>query len=148
MKKKLRAVIYCRVASEDQFAIDKQKSILELYCEIKGYELCKVYSDNGYSVNGFRPDYDLMLRELKQDKFDIIITLNMARLNRSLNRLLDFMDLLLDNNCKLEVLDTTTNTISNIFSYLRMIRNVPIYLRFSTEEKANAFFGLESRGVR
>ncbi len=29
MKKKLRAVIYCRVANEEQFAIDKQKSILE-----------------------------------------------------------------------------------------------------------------------
>ena len=39
---------------------------------MKGYELYKVYSDNGYSSNGFRPDYDFMLRELKQNKFNVL----------------------------------------------------------------------------
>lgn len=148
MSKKLKAVIYCRVANESQFAIDRQKNILELYCEMKGYELYRIYIDNGYSANSFRPDYDLMLRELKQKKFDVIITLNMDRLNRSFDRQLNFMDLLNDNNCKLEMLDFSVNKISSILENLRIIKKIGMYLRFSTEEQEKLFFGFESRGVK
>lgn len=147
MYKKLKAVIYCRVANENQLEVDNQKKILELYCEMKGYELYKVYIDNGYSANSFRPAYDSMLRELKQEKFRIVIACNVDRLNRNLGKLLSFMNFLNDNSCRLETLDYSTNNISTILNKIRIIKKTGMYLRFSTEEKAKLFFGFKSRGV-
>ncbi len=148
MNKKLKVAIYCRVANESQFAIDNQRKILELYCEMKKYKIYNIYIDNGCSANGFRPAYDLMLRDLKQGKFNLILSCNMDRLNRSFDKMIDFMELLNNSNCKLETLDYSNGTISKILENIRVIQRIGMYLRFSTEEKAKAFFGFESRGVR
>ncbi len=148
MNKKLRTVIYCRVASESQCAIDTQRKILEIYCKEKGYKLCNIYIDNGYSANGFRPAYELMLRELKQKQFDMILSCNMERLNRSFDKMLNFMNLLNDYNCKLETLDYSVKNVNNILKNLRISKRTKMYLRFSTEEKAKVFWGFKSGGVR
>lgn len=148
MNKKLKVVVYCRVANESQFAIDNQRKILELYCEMKRYKIYNIYIDNGYSANGFRPAYDLMLRDLKQGKFNLILSCNMDRLNRSFDKMIDFMELLNNSNCRLETLDYSNEIISKILENIRFIQRVGMYLRFFTEEKAKVFFGFESRGVR
>lgn len=148
MNKKIKVAIYCRTANESQVAIDKQRKILELYCEMKRYKICNIYIDNGYSANGFRPAYDLMLKDLKQGRFNLILSCNMDRLNRSFDKMLDFLELLNNSKCKLEILDYSDGTISKILENIRVIQRVGMYLRFSTEEKAKAFFGFESRGVK
>lgn len=148
MNKKFKVAIYCRVANKSQFAIDNQRKILELYCRVKGYELYRVYIDNGYSANGFRPAYDLMVRELRQKEFNVILACNMDRIHHSFDRLLNFIELLNNNNCNLETLNYSSNKISNILKNFEIIKRTGMYLRFSTEEKAKAFFGFESRGVK
>ncbi len=50
---------------------------------MKRYKIYNIYINNGYSANSFRPAYDLMLRDLKQGKFNLILSCNMDRLNRS-----------------------------------------------------------------
>ncbi len=148
MNKKLKAVIYCRVANKSQFSIDNQRQILELYCKMRGYEIYNIYIDNGYSSKGFRPAYDLMLKDLKQSQFDVIVACNMDRLNRSFNRLINFMSLLNDYDCRLETLDDSANIISSIPENIRMIERTRMYLRFSIEEKVKLFYGFKSRGIR
>ena len=115
---------------------------------MKRYRIYNIYIDNGCSANGFRPAYDLMLRDLKQGKFNLILSCKMDRLNRSLDKMIDFMELLNNSSCKLETLDYSNETISKILENIRVIQKTRMYLRFSTEEKARAFFGFESRGVK
>lgn len=139
MNKKLKVVVYCRAANESQFAIDNQRKILELYCKMKRYKLITVV---------VLMVLDQPIKRFEARKIQSNSTCNMDRLNRSFDKMIDFMELLNNSNCRLETLDYSNEIISKILENIRFIQRVGMYLRFSTEEKAKVFFGFESRGVR
>ncbi len=64
------AGIYIRVSTLDQaregFSLGQQEEQLKAFCERKGYEIYKVYADEGISAkNDKRPAYREMLRDVK-----------------------------------------------------------------------------------
>jgi len=81
-----KAVIYCRVSTEDQakegFSLSAQEERLNAYCLAKGWEVAKVYVDDGYSGRSDdRPAYQRMLRE--KDQWNIMVVLKMDRIHRN-----------------------------------------------------------------
>lgn len=131
--KKLKVAIYCRVGNDDQITINGQKTQLEFYCEKKGYEIYKSYLDNGYSANDKnRPSYKLMLEDMKQQKFNLILVSDISKLTRSMIDLYDLSVLLKDYNCKLSAVHGAK--MEDL-----------MYLRFSTKANAKEFYQLESR---
>ena len=84
--KKCKAVIYCRVSTEDQakdgFSLKAQKERLKSYCIAKEWDLRGEYIDDGYSGRSTnRPAYRRMMDE--RDKWDIMVVLKMDRVHRN-----------------------------------------------------------------
>lgn len=112
--------IYTRVSTLDQaregHSLEEQEKKLRAKCLSQGYEIYKVYTDAGISGKfaDNRPAYQQMMKDLKKGKFNLIVTLKMDRLSRSI---IDFEDLLNEvkkHNCGVDLLyeqiDTTGAT--------------------------------------
>lgn len=95
--RKLRVALYIRVSTEEQrregFSLGAQEEILRAYCESKGFDIYDLYSDGGYSGKNFeRPQMQQLLRDLQQDKFDIVLAVAVDRISRNNLDVLKFVD--------------------------------------------------------
>lgn len=137
-EKKLKVAIYCRVGRKEQLPVDMQESKIQNYCKQQGYEVFKTYVDNGFSANDkTRPSYNLMLEDLKQNQFDMIMTSDISRLNRTTIDLEEFINLIRKYNCNLKILngniDTSTAT-GNLFVKMLRVFNYQIKKRVPINE--------------
>ncbi|UFJ40396.1 recombinase family protein [Brevibacillus humidisoli] len=94
---KPKAALYLRVSTEEQkkegFSLGAQEDILKGYCVSKGYEVFEVYNDGGYSGKDFnRPDMQRLLRDSRDQKFDIVLAIAVDRISRSNLDVLTFVD--------------------------------------------------------
>jgi DNA invertase Pin-like site-specific DNA recombinase len=88
---KIRVGIYCRVSTEEQDA-DKQEFICKEYCERNGFEIYKVYKDVISGKTTSRPDFNNMLEDMRNFKFNCIMVTKLDRLGRSLQHLLSLLE--------------------------------------------------------
>jgi site-specific DNA recombinase len=84
-----RAVIYSRVstaeqAEDDKTSLSEQERLCREYCQEKGYSLSATYQDIGSGTTRKRPSFMQMLKEAKQDVFDVIIAWKTDRLARGI----------------------------------------------------------------
>lgn len=81
----MKAAIYIRVSTDEQtkkFSIPAQERMGRAFCETKGWDIYKVYTDGGYSGKDLkRPAMQEMLSET--DKFNAVIVYRLDRLSRS-----------------------------------------------------------------
>ena len=82
------AGIYKRVSTLDQaregFSLPEQEKRLTEFCNFKGYEIYKVYTDEGISAkDDKRPAYQEMMRDVKDKKINVIVAFKLDRLTRS-----------------------------------------------------------------
>ncbi|MDC2863820.1 recombinase family protein [Bacillus sp. BP-3] len=115
----MKCVIYRRVSTdmqvEEGISLDMQKVRLEQYAQSQGWVVVEDYCDEGYSAKNIdRPAFQRMIKDMKKNKFDIILVYRLDRFTRSvldLHSLLEKMD-----KCNVkfksstEVFDTTTAT--------------------------------------
>ena len=92
-----KAALYLRVSTEEQkregFSLGAQEDILKGYCESKGFEIFDIYDDGGYSGKDFnRPRMQQLLRDLRDDKFDIVLAVAVDRISRNNLDVLTFVD--------------------------------------------------------
>lgn len=92
-----KAALYLRVSTEEQkregFSLGAQEDILKAYCESKGFVIYDVYDDGGYSGKDFnRPRMQQLLRDLRGDKFDIVLAVAVDRISRNNLDVLTFVD--------------------------------------------------------
>ena len=105
---------YVRVSGESQienYSIPQQKKFLEDYCNIKGWNLIKIYVDAGFTgANTDRPALQDLLENIAM--YDIVLVYRLDRLSRSQKDILYLIDVFKDNQCKFasiyENFDTTT----------------------------------------
>lgn len=94
---KQRVAVYCRVSTEEQasgFSLESQEAILIEYAEKRGFEIYDVYIDDGYSGKDFnRPEIQRLMRDARQDKFDIVLAWKVDRISRSNRDVLTMIDL-------------------------------------------------------
>lgn len=88
----MKVAIYARVSTEDQDADKQVKACIE-YCERQGHEVYKVYQDNAISgAKTSRPEFDKLLIDMRQVKFNAIMVTKLDRLGRSLQHLLSLFN--------------------------------------------------------
>ncbi|HET1438821.1 TPA: recombinase family protein, partial [Streptococcus pneumoniae] len=83
-----KVAIYVRVSTTNQveegYSIDEQKDKLSSYCDIKDWNVYKVYTDGGFSgSNTDRPALESLIKDAKKRKFDTILVYKLDRLSRS-----------------------------------------------------------------
>lgn len=83
-----KVAIYVRVSTTNQaeegYSIDEQKDKLKSYCQIKDWNVYKVYTDGGFSgSNTERPALEKLIKDAKNKKFDTVLVYKLDRLSRS-----------------------------------------------------------------
>ena len=109
-----RAVLYLRVSKNEQ-TIENQRIELERVAEAKGWKVIATFKDEGISGTfgrEVRAQYDLMLKQGVQAKFDVVLAWDVSRLSRSLIELVTTLDELhacgIDLYLHQQAIDTTT----------------------------------------
>ncbi len=90
-----RVAIYIRVSTEDQaregFSLEAQEERLKAYCEAQGWDVAKIYRDEGHSGrNTKRPAYHEMMEE--KDSWDVILVMKMDRIHRNSKNFMIMME--------------------------------------------------------
>ena len=83
------AAIYARVSSaiqaqEDKTSIDEQITEMEAYCEEKGLRIVARYQEVGKGWSKKRPEFQRMLADAKNGRFDTIVCWKSDRLSRGM----------------------------------------------------------------
>ena len=91
---KSRVAIYCRLSEEDRNkqsetddsnSIQNQKSMLLQYSLEQGWEVYNIYSDDDYTGSDRRrPEFNKLLNDAKDHKFDIVLCKTQSRFTREL----------------------------------------------------------------
>ena len=109
-----RAVLYLRVSKHEQ-TIENQRIELERVAAAKGWKVIAIFKDEGVSGafgREVRAQYDSMLKQGVQAKFDVILAWDVSRLSRSLVDLVTTLDELhacgIDLYLHQQAIDTTT----------------------------------------
>jgi len=113
-KEMKRAVLYLRVSKHEQ-TIENQRIELERVAKAKGWKVIATFKDEGVSGafgREVRAQYDLMLKQGVQAKFDVVLAWDVSRLSRSLVDLVTTLDELhacgIDLYLHQQAIDTTT----------------------------------------
>jgi site-specific DNA recombinase len=91
------AAVYVRVSTQDQaqhgFSLDAQEDSLQNYAKALGYEIFKIYRDEGKSAKDLkRPEMIQMLEDAEKKKFSAIFIYKLDRFSRSLKDLILTID--------------------------------------------------------
>lgn len=92
------AAIYVRVSTQEQaqqgFSLNAQQEALENYARALGYEIFKIYRDEGKSAKDIqhRPEMVQMLKDAESKKFSAIFIYKLDRFSRSLKDLILTID--------------------------------------------------------
>ena len=78
-----RAVLYCRVAHADDFAMEAQTEAVIRFANAEGYTVSDYYCDNGESgVTLDRPEMNRLLSDIRAGNVKTVIAKDMARIAR------------------------------------------------------------------
>ena len=123
----MRTAIYIRVSTEDQakegYSLEVQKEHLESFALREGYEVFKVYSDDGISAYSTRRSaLQELLADAKAKRFELVIVHKIDRFSRNLKDLLMLVDELssygVGFKSATEPFDTTTSAGKLMFQQL------------------------------
>ena len=87
----MKVAIYCRVSTEEQ-DVDKQEAACLEYCKRNNYEVYKIYKDIISGKTTSRPEFNLLLDDMRLFKFHGIVVTKLDRIGRSLQHLLDLFE--------------------------------------------------------
>lgn len=89
-----KVAIYCRLSDEDRNknnsfddseSIQNQKNLLTKYAINNEWDIFKIYSDDDFSgLDSDRPEWNQMIRDAEQKKFNIILCKTQARFTRNM----------------------------------------------------------------
>jgi site-specific DNA recombinase len=123
----MKIAIYIRVSTEDQakegYSLEVQQECLESFAKREGYEIFKVYCDDGISgYSDRRPALQELLKDAKQKKFELVLVYKIDRFSRNLKDLLTLVDELSSSGVAFksatEPFDTTTSAGKLMFQQL------------------------------
>ncbi len=119
-----RAVIYARVSTDKQ-TTENQLRELQQVIQRNGWELVKVYQDEGISGSkgrDGRPQFDSLLKDAVRKEFDVVLSWSVDRLGRSLPDLIGFLNELHSKHIDLYLhqqgIDTTTPAGKALFQMM------------------------------
>ncbi len=108
----MKVAIYVRVSTADQTTLN-QEIVLKEYCMKNGYDVFRVYKDEGISGSKTsRPELDAMLSDMRKKYFDAIIVWKLDRLGRSTQHLLQILEELKNKDVRLICTDMNIDTFT------------------------------------
>lgn len=117
MKKK-KVAIYIRVSTLDQardgYSLEAQERVLRKWCADNKYEIYDLYADRGISGKDMehRPDMQRLMRDAREDRFDMVVFWALSRFTRSVPDLYNTMEVFTKHNIDMvsytESFDTST----------------------------------------
>ena len=78
--------------STDDQDLSHQINLCKKYCDINSHDIINVYTDVCSGKNISRPQFDIMMRDLRQYKFNTIMVTKLDRIGRSLAHLLSLFE--------------------------------------------------------
>src|SRR3989338_6945458 len=123
----MNIAIYIRVSTEDQakegYSLEVQREYLESFAMREGYEIFKVYCDDGISAYSTRrPALQKLLADAKGKSFGLVLAYKIDRFSRNLKDLLMLVDELFSYGAGFksatEPFDTTTSAGKLMFQQL------------------------------
>ncbi len=95
-KKIIKVALYARVSTEEQtenFSLGSQTELLNKHSKENGYKIYSTYIDGGYSGASYeRPEFQRLLADARQSRFDIVLVYRLDRFFRSNKDLLNVVD--------------------------------------------------------
>ncbi|MDL2272971.1 recombinase family protein [Oscillospiraceae bacterium OttesenSCG-928-G22] len=83
-QQELRVAVYCRVASLDEYAIQRQKEKLLRFAQEQGIEGIAVYMDNGFGgLNFDREGFQQLEADIAVGRIRAVITSDISRIARN-----------------------------------------------------------------
>lgn len=99
--------LYIGIASDDEDELERQEIRLRKYCQLKGYEVRKVYKDFNYSANDLsRPQFVKLQEDIKSGITEKLLVTSINHICNDLNEAFNFLDLLLTSDCGYDSIDT------------------------------------------
>ena len=123
----MKVALYLRVSTEDQakegYSLEVQREYLESFAQREGYEVFKIYSDDGISAySTCRPALQALLADAKAKRFELVLVHKIVRFSRNLKDLLMLVDELSSYGVAFksatESFDTTTSAGKLMFQQL------------------------------
>ena len=87
----MKVAIYSRVSTEDQNPEIQQK-ICEEYCKRMNWGIHASYMDVSSGAKSSRPEFNMLLADMRSMKFNVIVVTKLDRMGRSLKHLLSIFD--------------------------------------------------------
>jgi DNA invertase Pin-like site-specific DNA recombinase len=125
MEVNMKAALYTRVSTNDQ-SVEMQSSDLKRYCDQRGLEVYKEYSDKGISgTKDKRPGLDELMADARKRKFDAVLCWRFDRFARSTRHLIisleEFRNLDIDFISYQENIDTSSPLGKAMFTIVSAI---------------------------
>lgn len=118
----MRVIAYARVSTNHQ-NLDIQQEQIAKFCQFRGYELVKVYTDKASGKNTDRPGFQQMIRDLEHNPLsaEALVIYKLDRVGRSLQDLMNISKYLEEHGIGLisitNNIDTTTKE-GRLFFYI------------------------------
>lgn len=90
MNHPIKAAIYCRVATPDQFSLDRQKQVLCDFAKAKGYEISTITTEMYRGTTMMRPGIQGVLADAKSGKMDVLLVYSSTRISRNMIEAMHF----------------------------------------------------------
>ena len=118
-----KVCIYARVSTKEQ---DCTRQLVELHqvAENHGWTVVDAYVDEGISgAKKNRPELDRMLKDAISRKFEMVMTLELSRLGRSVKNMCEIVDLLKSKNIHLFIKNQNVDTSTTVGEFFFNIMN-------------------------
>ena len=139
------AALYARVSSEEQVdsktSIDSQLADMDHHCQRQGYQIVSRYIDiqSGTDSRRYRAQFETMLADAKQHKFDLILVWRPDRLFRGLKPAAKLASLLDSTGIDIEaVLQPLDRYMIGLWAWVAEQELVTMKQRFRAAKRANA----------
>lgn len=86
-----RVAVYVRVSTDKQTTENQERELME-YVGRREWEIHRVYSDVASGKKSSRPEFNLMLKDARQRKFDILLVWSWDRFARDVKQLIMSLD--------------------------------------------------------
>ena len=147
----MKVAIYARVSTAKDQSCERQILELRQVAENHNWSIVDEYIDEGISgTKKSRPELDRMLKDALLRKFDVVATLELSRLGRSVKNMCEIADLLKQKNINLFVKNQNIDTSTIVGElFFNIINSISQYERDLTRERIVS--GLENakrKGVK
>ena len=140
----IKVALYCRTSTTNDQSCERQILELREIAENHNWKVVGEYVDEGISgAKRNRPELDRMLKDALLRKFDVVATLELSRLGRSVKNMCEIADLLKQKNINLFVKNQNIDTSTIVGElFFNIINSISQYERDLTAERIKS--GLEN----